>query len=159
MACTEDKKTTDTVAVTETTVNEHKGLINLTIDEKIYEYDNISWKKSSIKKEKDLNARILQKGLPNVQFKIPDIENSLGNEQKLFVIPSSNKGLKQMELKFFDESRDVENKLNKHIVFRKGELKASLKDNVLIINFKGLGGPMLDRQTTYPISGTITINI
>jgi len=139
--------------------NTRKGFITYTMEGKTYKYDNINWKKSKIKNEEDLRLRILQSQLPNVEFKFPEIRKALSKGEGNFKIPDLNRGLKQLQLKFFDETRVVDNRLNKHIVFRKGEIQAKLSGNNFTMSFTGEGGPMVDKTITFPISGSININI
>ena len=135
-----------------------KSSVTLIIDGKTYVYDHIDWKKSKIKKEEDLRLRILQAHLPRVEFKFPEIQKALSNGEGNFTVPDLDRGLKQLQLKFFDETRVVKNKLNKYIVFRKGEIQAKLSGNNFTMSFTGEGGPMADKTITFPISGTININ-
>ena len=136
------------------------GSMSFILDSQTYNYNNINWKKSRVKLEEDLRLRLLQGDLPNFEFKFPEIESALNNGEGTFSIPDMDRGLKQIQIKFFDEQRQVENKLNKHLVLRTGEVQVKLsKEGKLELRFEGEGGPMSDREVTFPISGTLNIEI
>jgi len=134
-----------------------KGTIELTLDGKTYIYDDINWEKSRIKNEKNLRLFIRHDELPEIQFRFPDIEKSLADGQNTFDIPDLyRRGFLPITLNFIVTIKD---KKREAVTFRKGEIKASFKNNNLKIVFDGEGGPVLDAKTIYSISGTININI
>lgn len=141
-------------------VHMHTGSMSFVLDDQTYIYNDINWKKSRVNIEEDLRLRLLQDDLPNFEFKLPEIESALVNGERTFSIPDMDRGLKQIQIKFFDEQRKEENKLNKHIVFRAGEVQLKLsKSGNLQIHFEGEGGPMMNREVIFPISGTVKIEI
>lgn len=140
----------------ETTKNDQKGTIEVSMDGKTYVYNNIDWKKSRIKNEEDILLSIRQNGLPRVMFKFPDIEKSLRDGQNTFKIPDVNRrGFSPITLNFILSTND---KKREAITFRKGQVKASFNDNHFVLKFEGQGGPTLDGKINYPIRGILDIN-
>ena len=126
------------------------GTIELTLDGKTYIYDNINWKKSRIKNEKNLRLSIRQEELPEIQFRFPDIEKSLDNGQDTFSIPDLyRRGFSPITLIFVQKIKDKKRKV---VTFRKGEITVNFKNNHLKVEFNGEGGPALDAKTIYPIN-------
>jgi len=151
------KQSDKTLQVKKETKITAKGTIELTLDGKTYIYDDINWEKSRIKNEKTLRLIIRQDELPQIQFRFPDIEKSLADGKDTFSIPDLyRRGFLPITLNFIVTIKD---KSSEAVTFRKGKIKASFISNNLKITFDGEGGPALDAETIYPITGTININI
>lgn len=137
--------------------SEIKKDTELTLNGKTYVYDNINWEKSSVKNEKDIRLSIWQEGLPQIKFRFPEVKRSLADGQGTFKIPDIHRrGFSPITLNFIVALRD---KKRVAVSFRTGVVIVSFTKENFTMEFSGEGGPTLDDSTTYPISGTVNINM
>lgn len=155
IACKKEQSKEIEISEIKQTKNASKGTVELSMDGKIYVYDDIDWKKSRIKNEEDIRLSIRQEGLPQLKLRFPDIEKSLEDGQDTFQIPDVHRrGFSPITLNFIVT---IEDNKSEAITFRKGQVKASFKNSHFIMEFNGEGGPTLNAEIIYPIKGTINI--
>ena len=128
----------------------------VTLNDQTFIYDNIDWDKTRIKFEEDLRITLRQGDLPQIRFKFPDIVKTLETGQTSFEFPDVHRrGFSPITLNFI---RKTEAK-NEAITMRKGKLEANLNGDILYLIFEGIGGPALDSDISYPISGNLLIKV
>jgi hypothetical protein len=139
-----------------------KGTMKIILDGKTYNYNDINWKKSRINYDNDkIRLSIRQDDFPQLMFSFPYVKKSLVNGQGFFKIPDIHRRVSApITLNFIVRTtNDKNSKKSEAVTLRQGQIKISLNNNKLEVEFEGEGGPTLRSSITYAISGTINMNL
>jgi len=160
-SCKENKDYS--VAITEMNSVELKddarGSIQLDFDGKNYDYDNIDWNYSRVEMNNDMLIKIVQKGMPSIDFSFPASDQHLKNGNFSYTIPSDGSPNETLYLSFFDKNRKTEKLTHKRIVLRSGQIEVQRSKNSITINFDAEGSSMGlgSKENQFPIEGTMVL--
>ena len=74
-----------------------------------------------------------------------------------YTIPEANAGQVKVDLSFFNNELEAK-RINKRIVFRDGDIHIEeITAHSLKMSFEGKASGMLDRENSFPVSGSINI--